>query len=1271
MRPAATGRATATARRNGPALTDLMTRYGARTVRHFRTKGASAQASAAAASAVAAAGLDRVVLLRSSSSDLSGLAAAFATSPDVEYAEPNWIYHVQYTANDPYLNSTGTWGQSYRDLWGFYAIGDQTALDRAQGAGVVVGVIDTGLDLTHEDIQGNVWTNAAEIPGNGVDDDGDGFVDDVHGWNFVAGDGDPTDDNGHGTHVSGTIAARGNNALGIVGIAPQAKILPVKALDATGSGSTLDLTEAMVYAADRGAKVLNCSFGGFGKSQLSDDTISSLYNRGVVVVVAAGNYGSDIGFFSPAGSPGAITVAAVDASNVKASFSNWGDRVDVAAPGVDILSLNAAGGVFSTQLPGNVVAGKYLRLDGTSMATPHVAGVAALLLSQRPTLTPEQVRFLLRYNATPYAGDPQIGAGLVNADAATNHLALNRPVAATVAQITVPAANMAAGTQAPVTIKGTANGPLFSRYELAYDVVSSSPFFFKPFATGTTAVADGVLGTFDPTLVGSDSTVVIRMRVFDTNNMFSETTVHFTLDPTLKKGWPAVISDFFAYDALRSPAFADLDGSGQRAVVTTGTTSIQAFKADGSVAPGFPIALPYPPAAPATITDLDGDGKAEIVVSLLVPPTGSPIYAFHGDGTPVTGFPAGKLASVPAGTLQIGCGILQCDTPVVAADLDGDGVPELAALLIPRGTDTGTEYLTVINGQGQTKTGWPQLVSTTIGNEVKNLAAGDVDGDGQLELVVPSRLNVADAYAIYEASGSLVRTLNFGAITDFSSLALVDVDGDGKAEIFSVNSNGDGTQTAYLVKAADGSPMPGWPVVIPQSSWAPAVITDLDGDGLLDVAVGGTTSIFAYHLSNGTAVAGYPVIGMTGIPNVSGSDQFSISDITVARTASAPGGAFFYGGVLNSLYATDFLGHALPGWPKKIARQGLIGAPALGDMERDGKLEVVGISAAGVLYTWEEALQNGVEMPSDWPVGNANAGRTRNVFRRGYPQIYLRGTHNNWLTTTVMDLVGNDRWRIDATFGSTTTERFKFDVYGNWASATNFGDNNADGIGDANGADIKITQGAGKYRITFNDLTRAYTVTKLNAPAPAAPAGVQAVATSSSSVTVSWNASTGAASYTVYRSTSGSSFTVAGTSGSTSFTDSGRAGSTTYAYYVTASNAAGVASAPSSTVQVTTPPTAFRSTYATMYLRGTMNGWGTTGMALVADYTWEVPVTLSAGAYQYKYDAFANWATNWGENDGNGIGDSNGSNINFTAPAAGTYRFRFNDSTRAYSIVQP
>jgi subtilisin family serine protease len=379
--------------------------------------------------------LSRTYLLElsdNSPANVAGVLARLKADSQVDYGEKNRIVSAVYTPASPYLLSSGSWGQAYEDLWGLKKIGAATAWNMANGEGVVVAVVDSGIDYEHPDIAANLWTNAREVAGNGVDDDQDGYVDDVRGWNFAYNTNDPRDDSGHGTHVAGTIAADANGD-GTLGVAWSAKVMALKCLDYEGNGFDSDCANAILYAVQNGADIINLSWGHHGVSKTIADAVEYAYSLGAVIVAAAGDSGEDAWGFYPANLAETIAVAASDPEDAIAAFSNSGGKIDVAAPGVGILSLKASGTAL-----GIPVANGYTVLQGTSMAAAHVSGAAALLLSQHPAYSNEQVRQVLRATAAPlgaFGGAPKYGYGRINVAAA-----LARVAAAEVSPVLAPIA---------------------------------------------------------------------------------------------------------------------------------------------------------------------------------------------------------------------------------------------------------------------------------------------------------------------------------------------------------------------------------------------------------------------------------------------------------------------------------------------------------------------------------------------------------------------------------------------------------------------------------------------------------------------------------------------------------------------------------------------------------------------------------------------------------------------------------------------------------------
>lgn len=333
------------------------------------------------------------------------IAAQLQLDPLVQYAEPNYQAYALEVPND----------EQWPYQWALPKIGAPQAWDIAHCQGTIIAVLDTGVHLEHSDLCNTLWTNPGEIPGNGIDDDGNGKIDDVHGWHFYQNCNIGVclpyenriiqDDNGHGTHVTGVAAAETNNAIGIAGVSWGARIMTVKVLDQHGDGYYYDIAAGIVYAVDNGAQVINLSLGGDEPSFVLQEAVRYAYQRGALLVAAAGNDGGRVLY--PAAYPEVMAVTATNPYDQRSSFSNYGPEVDIAAPGEAILS---------TWLPPY----NYYYKWGTSMATPHVSGAAALLWSWRPDFTNVQIKQRLEtqaddVNADLYPGfDPYLGWGRLN-----------------------------------------------------------------------------------------------------------------------------------------------------------------------------------------------------------------------------------------------------------------------------------------------------------------------------------------------------------------------------------------------------------------------------------------------------------------------------------------------------------------------------------------------------------------------------------------------------------------------------------------------------------------------------------------------------------------------------------------------------------------------------------------------------------------------------------------------------------------------------------------
>lgn len=349
--------------------------------------------------------------------DMAEQLASLRSRPGVAAADVNAIIELQDSETPEIPNDLQP------ELWGLRNDGSNegvagadinavSAWKEVRGSrqnGPIIAVVDTGIDITHPDLAANIWTNPGEIPGNGIDDDNNGVVDDVHGYNAADDNALVADGRGHGTHVAGTIAAVGNNDQGVVGVNWEARLMPVKIFDDSGRATVDGIVRGMLYAHDNGATISNNSWGSRGYNEVLAKVFSD--TNDMLHVVAAGNDGRsiDLGGSYPAafGGEHIVSVAATTRRDELASFSNYGRyAVDVAAPGQEILST----------WPG----GEYRTLNGTSMATPHVTGAAALVAQKFPEASPSELRHRLVHNSDRKAQlqDSSVSGGRVNVAAA-------------------------------------------------------------------------------------------------------------------------------------------------------------------------------------------------------------------------------------------------------------------------------------------------------------------------------------------------------------------------------------------------------------------------------------------------------------------------------------------------------------------------------------------------------------------------------------------------------------------------------------------------------------------------------------------------------------------------------------------------------------------------------------------------------------------------------------------------------------------------------------
>ena len=595
-----------------------------------------------------------------------------ALTPDDEYFSEQW-YLTNIDAQDAWETSTGD-------------------------DDVVVAVLDTGVDLDHPDLEDNIWKNAGEDPDNGKDDDRNGYVDDVHGYDFVDEEGDPTPDLdgsfdadavSHATIIAGIIGAVGDNGDGMAGINWNVKIMSVRILDSTGTGDSNLAREGVEYATENGADVINLSFTGFDVDPQLREAIRDAYEAGVVVVAAMGNTSGgginiDISPIYPAcygehaEEDWILGVAATTIDDEKADFSNYGSTcTDISAPGEDIFS-----SVYQDDNVPELSEGFYQEgWSGTSMAVPMVAGAAALLRATYPSLTPKEIKTILRLSA-----DPVIATGKATGKMGAGRL--------NIANALVLAPSFADVSDDGVSVASVEDT---SSYRIVVAPESGSP----------------------PTV-----------RVF--TNSGSE-----------------VVAEFDAYDSAFAGGvrltMGDVDGDGEEEIVTVpgpgGGPQVRIFDLDGNLESDFFAFEEGLRSGYFVATgDVDGDGVEEIVVSMDEVEQGRiGVYDFDGDEVEESFMPFSDLSGKKS-------------VRVAAGDVDGDGEDELIVSL-----GSGHEPLIqVLESDGDFLSEFLAYAATYTNGVF--VAAGDLDGDGDDEIVTGTDNGGGPQVQIYDGEGSWLGT---------------------------------------------------------------------------------------------------------------------------------------------------------------------------------------------------------------------------------------------------------------------------------------------------------------------------------------------------------------------------------------------------------------------------------------------------------------------------------------------------------------------------------
>ncbi|MFH0928701.1 MAG: S8 family serine peptidase [bacterium] len=644
---------------------------------------------------------------------------------------PSGVFAQPITPNDPFFLK-----QNY-----LQNIQAPEAWSKTQGRGaVVVAVLDTGVDVTHPDLQSNIWRNLGEVADNGIDDDHNGYVDDIIGWDFVTNTNSPTpkltDDANpggmhHGTLVAGIIGAMGNNGIGVAGLNWNVRIMPVRVLDGSGYGVTSKVDDAIRYAVDNGANVINLSFTSDVNAPEIEEAIQYAHNRGVVVVTVAGNdlfhNGLDLDkdpiFPACVGSPQnniALTVASVDQNDVKTIFSNYGKNcVDLAAPG---------DGVFGTEV---LIPGKEGYAEsygdgwsGTSVSAPMVSGAAALLKAYLPSATAPQIIRALMESADKidvknptYAG--KLGSGRLNIKAALDKITTLPPAAASTPSNKTWRYIAGRGAGSPPSVVVLNEQGLMVSYFDAYP---------STFLGGVKVAAGDVDGDGqDEIITAPGSGFSPEVKVFEMDGKFVKSIMAYS--PLFQGGV--------------NVAVGDVNGDGKAEIITGagpgGGPHLRVLNQDGGEIGGFMAFDPkFRGGISVAAADLDADGKKEVVVGMNS--LGRKLYAFNKDGA--------LFKVLPDQTFALEGMVL------TAADLNNDSVDELIV-----GQRKGGSTFAILNGSGVPAASYKTSTVRYLGGLM--LAAQGALSSAPARLLVSLAGN--NRVAFYSSQGKLETTLQFFA----------------------------------------------------------------------------------------------------------------------------------------------------------------------------------------------------------------------------------------------------------------------------------------------------------------------------------------------------------------------------------------------------------------------------------------------------------------------------------------------------------------------------
>lgn len=794
-------------------------------------------------------GLDRYFVVDVQSNESEDLLEELRRIPSVDLVFPNHTYTVHNAEpNDP----------EYPEQWALKTLEALKAWDITEGVpSVRVGVIDTGIEWDHPDLVRNIWINEDEdLNGNGrfdpwssgesrdgvtgdldgIDQDGNGFADDVIGYDFVDQDvpnvGDwagwdpiPSDDEGHGTSVAGVIAATRNNGIGIVGIAPGVRVVAIRAFDGTGNGQDDDIAAAIVYAADRGVSVLNMSFGDFYRSPLMYDAIRYAYDKGVLLVGSSGNDGVSDPHYPSAFSE-VMSIGATNEEDLVSPFSTFGSQLTMTAPGVGIRT--------------TTIGGDYRTVDGTSFAAPYVAGVGALLRALHPDWTVDEVWAALEMTAddqgTP-GWDKNYGSGRLNALAA-----LDGPGPALL-EITSPLTDDGVDKDEVVSVVGSALAPLLESWRLELGM-GNLPDTWTAVDSSERGIANGVLGTFSTASL-PDTLLLIRLTLNLTNGKSLERRTRFYLDRTPPDTVEFNLRNVWRLDGRALALTLRTDDPTRAVVIARPTGSGEPYRAF-ELEPEF-VGLTTSHYFYLTNLELTAGVPYDLYVHLTNP----------AGGESTVGTPDQPLAAeIEERSFPLG-GMRRTDWSLpygfVLNDRLSLTVSDSSEFLMNRFADFSFEQLMLYRFEGDRF-----VPADSAGNWIPR-GVGDSDGDGLKEVIGQSN-RIGVVYEQTTPKGSPFASVMYRdtASKRFYPAAFYDFDNDGRDELVGYTSEDDESDQYYYVAAWNGSEyveqarLPN--VTLPPAGFSrnfmgasDVVIGDFNRNGKVDILFGDSDADFMLY----------------------------------------------------------------------------------------------------------------------------------------------------------------------------------------------------------------------------------------------------------------------------------------------------------------------------------------------------------------------------------------------------------------------------------------